>query len=119
LSGGGSVGAVTLNVSTAINTQTGTTYTTVLADNGKLVTQSNASAITTTIAAFGSVAYPVGAQINFVQLGAGQVTIQGAGGVTVVSTGAIVATPILRAQYSTATAICLASDSWLVVGDIA
>jgi hypothetical protein len=118
LSGGGSVGAVTLNVSTAINTQTGTTYTTVLADNGKLVTQSNASAITTTIAAFGSVAYPVGAQINFVQLGAGQVTIQGDTGVTLVSTGGTAATPKLRAQYSTATAICLASDSWLVVGDI-
>jgi hypothetical protein len=118
LSGGGTSGAVTLNVSTGINTQTGTTYTTVLADNGKLITQSNASAITTTIAAFGSVAYPVGSQINFVQLGAGQVTIQGAGGVTVVSTGATASTPKLRAQYSTATAICLASDSWLVVGDI-
>jgi hypothetical protein len=106
-------------INVGINTQTGTTYTTVLADNGKLVTQSNASAITTTIAAFGSVAYPVGSQINFVQLGAGQVTIQGAGGVTLVSTGATASTPKLRAQYSTATAICIASDSWLVVGDIA
>jgi hypothetical protein len=118
LSGGGTSGAVTLNVSTGINTQTGTTYTTVLADNGKLVTQSNASPITTTIAAFSSVAYPVGSQINFVQLGAGQVTIQGDTGVTIVSTGATASTPLLRAQYSTATAICLASDSWLVVGDI-
>jgi hypothetical protein len=142
LSGGGSSGSVTVSIDTAvtadlttaqiltnktltspainvgINTQTGTTYTTVLADNGKLVTQSNASPITTTIAAFGSVAYPVGSQINFTQLGAGQVTIQGAGGVTVVSTSATASTPKLRAQYSTATAICLASDSWLVVGDI-
>ena len=142
LSGGGSSGSVTLSINTAvtadlttaqiltnktltsplinvgINTQTGTTYTTVLADNGKLVTQSNASAITTTIAAFGSVAYPVGSQINFTQLGAGQVTIQGDTGVTIVSTGAIAATPKLRAQYSTATAICLASNSWLVIGDI-
>ena len=142
LSGGGSSGSVTVSIDTAvtadlttaqiltnktltsplinvgINTQTGTTYTTVLADNGKLVTQSNASAITTTIAAFSSVAYPVGSQINFTQLGAGQVTIQGDTGVTIVSTGATASTPLLRAQYSTATAICLASDSWLVVGDI-
>jgi hypothetical protein len=142
LSGGGSSGSVTVSINTAvtadlttaqiltnktltsplinvgINTQTGTTYTTVLADNGKLVTQSNASPITTTIAAFSSVAYPVGSQINFTQLGAGQVTIQGDVGVTIVSTGATASAPKLRAQYSTATAICLASDSWLVVGDI-
>ena len=105
-------------INVGINTQTGTTYTTVLADNGKLVTQANASAITTTIAPFGSVAYPVGAQINFTQFGAGQVTIQGGSGVTVVSTGATAATPKTRAQYSTATAICTSQNNWLVVGDI-
>jgi len=142
LSGGGSSGSVTLAIDTTvtadlstaqtltnksltsprinvgINAQTGTSYTTVLADNGKLVTQTNASAITTTIAAASSVAYPVGAQLNFAQLGAGQVTIQGDTGVTVVSTGATAATPKLRAQYSTATAICTSADNWLVVGDI-
>lgn len=106
-------------INIGINAQTGTTYTTVLADNGKLVTQTNASAITTTIAAASSVAYPVGAQINLAQLGAGQVTIQGDTGVTVVSTGATAAAPKLRAQYSTATAICTSADNWLVVGDIA
>ncbi len=106
-------------INLGINAQTGTSYTTVLADNGKLVTQSNASAITTTIAPFSSVAYPVGAQINFTQLGAGQVTFQGGSGVTVVSTGATAATPKTRAQYSTATAICISQDNWLVVGDIA
>lgn len=148
LSGGGSSGSVTLAIDTAvtadlttaqtltnktlttptltsplinvgINAQTGTSYTTVLADNGKLVTQTNASAITTTIAPFASVAYPVGAQINFTQLGAGQVTIQGGAGVTVVSTGATAATPKTRVQYSTATAICISQNNWLVVGDIA
>lgn len=105
-------------INIGINAQTGTTYTTVLADNGKLVTQTNASAITTTIPPASSVAYPVGAQINLAQLGAGQVTIQGGSGVTVVSTGATAATPKLRAQYSTATAICTSADNWLVVGDI-
>jgi hypothetical protein len=143
LSGGGSAGAVTLSIDTAvtadlttaqvmtnksltapkinvgINAQTGTTYTTVLSDNGALVTQTNASPIATTIALNSSVNYPVGAQINFAQLGAGQVTIQGAGGVTVVSTGATAATPKLRVQYSTATAIQTSTNNWLVVGDIA
>ena len=125
LTGGGTSGTVTLAIDSTvalknipINAQTGTTYTTVLSDNGSLVTQTNGSAIATTIALNSSVNYPVGAQITFAQLGAGQVTIQGAGGVTVVSTGATAATPKLRSQYSTATAIQTSTNNWLVVGDI-
>lgn len=105
-------------INLGVNAQTGTTYTSVLADNGKLVTQSNASAITTTIPPFASVAYPVGAQITFAQLGAGQVTFAAGSGVTIVSTGATAAAPKLRVQYSTATAICTSQDNWLIVGDI-
>ena len=123
LSGGGSSGSVTLALdykaatTLTINAQTGTTYTTVAADaSAKLVTLTNASAIAVTIAPS---LYAVGEQINFAQLGAGQVTFQGGVGVTVVSTGATAATPKLRVQYSTATAICTASNTWLVVGDIA
>jgi hypothetical protein len=122
LSGGGSSGAVTLSLdykaatTLTLNAQTGTTYTTVAADaTAKLVTLTNSSAITVTIAPS---LYAVGEQINFAQMGAGQVTFQGGSGVTVVSTGAVTATPKLRAQYSTATAICTASNTWLVVGDI-
>ena len=147
LSGGGTSGAVTLAINTAvtadlttaqtltnktlttptltsplinvgINAQTGTSYTTVLADNGKLVTQTNASAITTTIPPNSSVAYPVGAQINVAQLGAGQVTFAQGAGVTIVSTGATASAPKLRAQYSTATAVQTATDTWLIMGDI-
>ena len=102
----------------AVNTQTGTTYTTVLSDNGKLITQSNASAITTTIPPNSSVDYSVGAQITFARYGAGSLTIQGGSGVTIVSTGATAATPSLRAQYSTCTAIQTSNNNWLVVGDI-
>lgn len=101
-----------------INTQTGTTYTTVLADNGKLITLSNASSITTTIPPNSSVDYPIGAQITLSQYGAGQVTIQGGSGVTIVSTGATATTPKLRVQYSTATAIQTALNTWLITGDI-
>jgi hypothetical protein len=122
LSGGGSSGAVTLALdykaatTLTLNAQTGTTYTTIAADaSAKLVTLTNASAIAVTIAPS---LYAIGEQINFAQMGAGQVTFQGGAGVTVVSTGATAATPKLRAQYSTATAICTASNTWLVVGDI-
>jgi hypothetical protein len=118
LSGGGTSGALTLAVNTTPNAQTGTTYTTVLADNGKLVTLSNASAVAVTIPLNSSVAYPVGAQLNFAWVGVGAVTIQGAGGVTLVSTGATPAVPALRIRYSTATAIQTSTDNWLVVGDI-
>ena len=105
-------------VNLGINAQTGTTYTTVLDDNGKLITQTNASAIATTIPLNASVAYPIGAQINIAQMGAGQVTISGASGVTIASTGATATAPKLRAQYSTATAVQTATDTWLVMGDI-
>ena len=142
LTGGGSSGSVTLSIDTAttvdlttaqtltnkvltspqinlgINAQTGTTYTTVLADNGKLVTLSNAGAIAVTIPPNSSVAYPVGAQINMAQLGAGQVTVSGDTGVTVVSTGATAASPKTRAQYSTLTAVQTSADNWLIMGDI-
>jgi hypothetical protein len=66
----------------AINAQTGTTYTTVLADDGKLVTCDNASPIALTIPPASSVAYGIGTQINIMQLGAGQVTITAGAGVT-------------------------------------
>lgn len=105
-------------VNLGINAQTGTTYTTVLADNGKLITLTNGSSIALTIPLNASVAYPVGAQLNLARLGAGAVTIAGTVGVTIVSTGATAATPGLRAQYSTATAVQTSIDNWLVMGDI-
>jgi hypothetical protein len=115
---GGTGSFTSPQINLGINAQTGTTYTTVLADNGKIVTLANGSSIALTIPLNSSVAYPVGAQLNLAQLGAGQVTIAGSVGVTVVSTGATAASPTLRAQYSTATAIQTSTDNWLVVGDI-
>jgi len=103
-----------------LNAQTGTTYTFVLADKDKLVTASNAAAQTYSIPTNASVTYPVGTQINIIQIGAGQVTIQAAssGTTTVSSTGATPTAPALRAQYSSATLIKAATDLWYVVGDI-
>ena len=109
---GATIGTSIINL--AINAQTGTTYTPVLADNGKLVTLSNASAITLTVPTNASVAYATGAQINIEQIGAGQVTVVGDTGVTVNGTGTK-----LRTQWSAATLVKLGTDSWTLIGDLA
>ena len=98
-----------------INAQTGTSYTLVLADVGKLITLSNAAAITLTVPPNSSAAFPTGTQITITQTGAGQVTVAEGSGVTVNSADAALG---LRAQYSTATLIKTATDTWLLIGDI-
>ena len=151
LSGGGSSGAVTLAIDTAttadlttaqtltnktltaptindpklnlsINANTSTTYTFVLADNGKLVTSNNASAQTLSIPTNASVAFPVGTQINVAWItGAGQPTINAvtSGTTTILSTGATSKAPKLRVVNSVASCIKIATDTWLVTGDVA
>ena len=99
----------------AINAQTGTTYTTVLADDGKLITCSNASAIAVTIPPNSSVAYGIGTQINIAQLGAGQVTITAGAGVTLNSSGTKLK---LKDQYAVATCVKTDTNTWFVVGNL-
>ena len=105
-------------INLGLNAQTGTTYTLVLGDAGKVVTASNASAITVTVPPSGDVAYATGSQITVLQKGAGQVTFAEGSGVTIRSTGATATAPKLRAQYSSATCVYEGSDVWYVVGDI-
>jgi hypothetical protein len=148
LSGGGTTGSVTVSIDTGttvdkttaqtltnktltapvingglinltLNAQTGTTYTAVAGDSGKLVTLSNSSAITVTLPPS---VYAVGEQINFVQLGAGQVTFSQGSGVTIVSAGATASAPKIGKQYAAATAICTtggATPTFLVIGAVA
>lgn len=97
-----------------INAQSGTTYTHVLTDSGKLVTLSNASAITFTVDTNANVATPVGTRIDLAQIGAGQVTVAAAGGVTVNATPGLK----FRAQYSAATLVKTATNTWLLLGDL-
>jgi hypothetical protein len=100
----------------AANAQTGTTYTLVLTDGGKIVTLSNASAITLTVPTNASVAFAAHSIVNLLQLGAGQVTVAGAGGVTVNSRGGALK---LAGQYAMATLYRTATtDSWVLSGDI-
>jgi N-acyl-L-homoserine lactone synthetase len=99
----------------AINAQTGTTYSVVLSDDGKLLTCDNAASIALTIVPNSSVAFGIGTQINIMQLGAGTVTITAGAGVTLQSAGSKLKTD---AQYAVATCLKIASDSWVVVGNL-
>jgi hypothetical protein len=95
-------------------------YTAVLANNSQVVTMDNASANTFSIPTNASVAFPIGTQINVLQIGAGQTTIQAvtSGTTTIQSTGATAAQPKLRARYSAATCLKAGTDLWYVFGDI-
>ena len=127
LTGGGTSGTVNVAYDYAagskltLNAQTAT-YTAVLADaDQKLVTMSVASANDFQIPTNANVAFPVGTIINVIQIGAGQTTIKAvtSGTTTISSTGATATAPKLRAQYSAASCIKVATDTWYVVGDIA
>ena len=99
----------------SFNAQTGTTYTLVAADLGKLVTTSNASAVTVTIPPS---VFSAGNQINLQSIGVGLTSFVAGAGVTITSTGASAAAPILRARYSACTIMCTASNVFTVVGDL-
>jgi len=145
ISGGGTSGTVTVSIDTAVtadlttaqtltnktltapvinlalNAQTGTTYTFALTDNGKLVTASNAAAQTYSIPTNATTAFPIGTQINLIQIGAGQVTVSAAtpGTTTISSNAATPAGPKCRNQFAALTCIKVATDVWYVIGDIA
>ena len=97
------------------NAQTGTTYTLVAADLGKIVTLSNASGITLTVPPS---IFATGNIINIQQIGAGQVTLAQGAGVTITSTGATSSAPNLRVQYSAASIVCTGTNTFTVIGDL-
>jgi hypothetical protein len=116
LSGGATSGTVTLRQKLEFDAETGTTYTLVAGNLNQLVTLNNASPITLTVPPS---VFSAGDVINIAQIGAGQVTLAQGAGVTITSTGATSSAPKLRAQQSAASIICTASNTFLVVGDLA
>ncbi len=106
-------GEITFDAETA-------SYTAILTNSNQVVTMNNASANIFSIPTNASVPFPIGTQINVLQIGVGQTTIQAvtSGTTSIFSTGATAAAPKLRARYSMATCIKSATDTWYVVGDI-
>lgn len=91
---------------------TGSTDTPTSSDNGKLVTIDTSSG-TVAITINNSLDLPVGGRIDFAWIGA-------ATAVSFTNTATINATPglKLRARYSSATLVCTATDTYLLVGDL-
>ena len=91
----------------------------VLTDLAKLVTMSNSSTSSITIPDNASVAFNVGDRIDVLQKGSGSLQILGASGVTVNCTPQGTAnTANLRTQWSSATLVKLATNQWVVIGDL-
>ena len=97
------------NVATSTS---GGSYTLLLTDNGKVVEISGAGAVLVPTNA--SVAFPVGAQIVILRTGTGAVNVVGDTGVTVNATPGL----NLRAQWSSATLLKRATDTWVLMGDL-
>ena len=100
----------------AINAQTGTTYTFVLADAGKLVTSSNGSAQTITVPPNSGVAFAIGTQIIVQNIGSANATLATAGTPTLNSKDAALE---IDGQFAAATLIKTATDAWSIIGALA
>lgn len=96
-----------------LNAQTGTAYTFVLGDAGKVITATNASPVTVTVPPEASVAFANGTQIVVAAGGAGAVTIAAGSGVTLNSKDSNLK---IDGQYATACCLKTGTDTWLVFG---
>jgi len=100
----------------SVNAQTGTTYTLVAGDAGKLVSLSNGSAITLTLPQDSDATIAVGTYVDLYQLGAGQVTVAAGTGATLRTSGL---TAKARAQYSRLGVQKVSANTWSLFGDLA
>jgi len=91
------------------NAQTGTSYTFVLTDTTKTVTANNAAASAYTVPPQSSVVWEDYTTLRLLNLGAGVVTLTAGAGVTINGTATV-------AQYSSATLVRTASNTWTVTG---
>jgi len=107
--------ALKSDITRTINPQTGTTYTFVLTDNGKICEFANSSPVTVTVPPNSSVALPVGAQIEVTQTGAGKVTLAQGSGVTITS---LASYKSIAGQYASATLYKRATDTWQLSGNL-
>jgi hypothetical protein len=100
-------------ITVATNAQTAS-YTLVLTDQSDIVEMNVGSANNLTIPLNSSVAFPIGTTTTILQTGTGQTTLVATGGVTLNGTPGLK----LRAQWSSATLIKRATDTWVAIGDL-
>ena len=123
LTGGGTSGDVTLNVDLdAVNTTTfitdaTTARTLTSTDAGNTIRFTSASATVVTVDA--STDFPVGTRVDIIADGAGAVTVTAdtatvAGAETSTTSGSFT----IGGQYSAATLLCVATDSYRLIGNI-
>ena len=96
-----------------INEQTGTAYTLVAADAGKLLKMNNAAATVLTVPPNSSVAFDIGVTVNVVNYGAGQVTLTAGAGVTIYSYNSALG---ITGQYGQAVLTKCDTDLWIAAG---
>jgi len=96
-----------------VNTQSGTSYTLVASDLGKLVKFTNSGSVTLIVPTDASVSYGVGDMVLLMLDGTGTLAVAGATGVTVNSEGGVLS---LDSRYSTATLMKMAANSWVLTG---
>jgi hypothetical protein len=89
-------------------------YTLALSDAGEVVEMNSASATTVTVPPNSSVNFPVGTVVEVCQFGAGQVTLAGGSGVTLLTPASMTT----RARYSTVAVRQRAANQWVVTGDL-
>lgn len=99
-------------VNTSFNQQT-SSYTISLSDKNKIIEINSSSPTNITVPTNAVAGFEVGSTVNILQTGSGQVTVVGSGGVTVNATPGLK----LRTQWSFATLIKRATNTWILVGD--
>lgn len=104
-----------LSVETKIHPDITTSSTLGLSASNRIVGVDNANPITITVPADSTTNFDIGTNIVIYQKGLGQVTVAVAGGVTLLSNSSKVK---LTGQYSSAALFKLASNSWLLGGDL-
>jgi hypothetical protein len=129
LTGGGTGGDVTLNVDLAATTAaagiasfvtdatTARTLTTA-ADEGKTLQFTSGSATVVTVNA--STDFTVGARVDIIADGAGELTIEADGAtIKAAETSTTTGSFTIGAQYSAATLLCVATDEYRLIGNVA
>jgi hypothetical protein len=109
------IAMISQNAYMPTNTST-SSYTLTLTDAFTRLLMNSSSAATVTIPLNSSAAFPVGTEIEIVNINTGTVTISPADGVTIQSYQTKVS---LAGQYAEAKLIKTATDTWLLVGTLA